>query len=162
MGYVPEVELLDDYLTVLEFLEFIAAIRDVPPGERKARIDHWIAFFDLGEKRRSLLIECSLGMRRKVTLAAAFLGRPDLLLLDEAMNGLDPESRIRLRDELKRQAREGVTILFSTHVIETVETLCDRVLMMAGGRIAGDLSAAEWRGEPGSLEGIFLRRLHGG
>ncbi len=159
LGYVPEEDLLDDYLTVREFLEFVAAIRRVPGPERNGRIAHWIDFFDLGDKRDTLLLECSHGMRRKVSLAASLLPRPELLLLDEAMNGLDPPSRIRLRDELRSYRAGGGTILFSSHVIETIAPLCDRVLILARGRLVGDLSSVEWSGPSasGTLEEIFLR-----
>jgi ABC-2 type transport system ATP-binding protein len=96
-------------------------------------------------------------MRRKVGLAAALLGRPRLLLLDEAMNGLDPESRARLKLELKAFCAGGGTVLFSTHVLETVETLCDRVLILVEGKLRRELAAGEWSAAgPGSLEGLFL------
>ena len=158
VGYVPENELLDDYLTVQEFLEFIAAIREIPAAERAADIDRWLTFFQLTDKRHALLIECSQGMRRKTSLAAAFLGRPRLLLLDEAMNGLDPESRAALKVELKSFCAGGGTVLFSTHVLETVEGLCDRVLILVRGRIARDLRPGDWAEGAGrkSLESHFL------
>jgi ABC-2 type transport system ATP-binding protein len=159
LGYVPEEDLLDDYLTVTEFLEFVAAVRNVPGPDRNSRISRWIDFFELGDKRRTLLRECSHGMRRKVSLAAALLAEPRLLLLDEAMNGIDTASRLRLRDELRKYRTDGGTILFSSHVIETVEPLCDRVLILSSGRLVADVAASEWR-EPdgsGSLEDIFLR-----
>lgn len=159
LGYVPEEDLLDDYLTVTEFLEFIGAVRGVPEPERGRRIRHWVEFFELGDKRGSLLLECSHGMRRKVSLAAALLAEPELLLLDEAMNGLDPASRARLRDELRSRREAGGTILFSSHVIETIEPLCDRVLILARGRLVRDVRAADWNpaGGKGSLEDLFLR-----
>lgn len=157
IGYVPENDLLDDYLTVAEFLDFVAAVRDVPAAERAIDIPRWLEFFELGPKRDALLLECSHGMRRKVGLAAALLGRPRLLLLDEAMNGLDPESRARLKLELKAFCAGGGTVLFSTHVLETVETLCDRVLILAEGKLLRELVAGEWSASgPGSLEGLFL------
>lgn len=157
IGYVPESDLLDDYLTVREFLEFVAAVRALPAAGRAVDIARWLEFFDLGPKRDALLLECSHGMRRKVGLAAALLGRPRLLLLDEAMNGLDPESRARLKQELKSFCAAGGTVLFSTHVLETVETLCDRVLILAGGRLTRQLEAKEWGAAgPGALEALFL------
>jgi ABC-2 type transport system ATP-binding protein len=161
LGYVPEEDLLDDYLTVTEFLDFISAVRGVAGGVRKTRISKWIDFFDLGEKRNALLVECSHGTRRKVSLAAALLAEPELLLLDEAMNGLDPLSRLRLRDELKSYRARGGTVLFSSHVIETIEPLCDRVLILVRGRVARDLEAAEWMGPNAaeSLESTFLRAM---
>lgn len=157
LAYVPENDLLDDYLTVRETLEFVAAVRGVPPAARGARIARWIEFFELGEKSRALVLECSQGMRRKVLLAAALLVEPRLLLLDEAMNGLDPVARVRLKDELRAFCGRGGTVLFSTHVIETVETLCDRVILLAAGSVRADLSAAEWRGGSVGLERLFFR-----
>jgi ABC-2 type transport system ATP-binding protein len=159
LGYVPEEQLLDDYLTVTEFLQFVAAVRGVPVPERSRRVSRWIEFFELGYKRGALLLECSHGMRQKVSLAAALLAEPRLLLLDEAINGLDTISRIRLRDELRKYSAGGGTVFFSTHVIESIEPLCDRVLILAGGRLVADVSAEEWSGPAasGSLEALFLR-----
>lgn len=156
LGYVPETDLLDDYLTVRESLEFVAAVREVPAADRAPRIARWIEFFDLAEKRDALILECSQGMRRKVSLAAALVPEPRLLLLDEAMNGLDPTVRVRLKDELRAFCGRGGTVLFSTHVIETVETLCDRVLLLSGGELRADLQAAEWHGGGVGLERLFF------
>ena len=131
----------------------------VPPDNpRRAAIDRWIEFFELAGKRDTLLIECSQGMRRKASLAAALLGNPRLLLLDESMNGLDPAARAALRQELRRFTSAGGTILFSTHVLETVDTLCDRVLVLVRGRLTRDLAAGDWTpGDgPNSLESLFI------
>ena len=158
VGYAPEADLLDDYLTVAEFLDFVGAIREIPAAARREAIDHWIEFFELTGKRDTLLIECSQGMRRKASLAAALLGDPRLLLLDESMNGLDPAARAALKHELRRFTSAGGTILFSTHVLETVDTLCDRVLVLVRGRLTRDLAAGEWTpGDgPNSLESLFI------
>jgi len=159
IGYVPESDLLDDYLTVREFLDFVAAIREVPAAERDADIERRLEFFELTDKRNALLIECSQGMRRKVSIAAALLGRPDFLLLDEAMNGLDPESRAALKQELASFCAAGGTVLFSTHVLETAEAVCDRALILVRGRIVRDLDAVSWGpgSGGGSLESQFLQ-----
>lgn len=156
IGYVPEEELLDDFLTVRQFLEFVAATRELPIAERKGDIDRWLADFRLADKADALLVECSHGMRRKTSMAAALLGRPRLLLLDEALNGLDPESRVVMRGVLRDFAAGGGTALFSTHVLETAETICDRALIIVQGRIARDLPSDTWRGAPGTLEAEFL------
>lgn len=156
LGYVPESDLLDDYLSVEETLAFVAAVRGVPAGERAARIARWLAFFELEPKRRALVLECSQGMRRKVSLAAALLVEPRLLLLDEAMNGLDPTTRVRLKDELRAFCARGGTVLFSTHVIETVESLCDRVVVLSDGVVQADLQAAAWRNGGVGLERLFF------
>ncbi|HEX7881032.1 MAG TPA: ABC transporter ATP-binding protein [Candidatus Eisenbacteria bacterium] len=156
IGYVPESELLDDFLTVRQFLEFVAAIRELPIAERRADIDRWLAAFRLTDKADALLVECSHGMRRKTSMAGALLGRPRLLLLDEALNGLDPESRVVMRGVLRDFAAGGGTALFSTHVLETAETICDRALIIVRGKIARDLPSDAWRGAPGTLEREFL------
>jgi ABC-2 type transport system ATP-binding protein len=156
IGYVPEEELLDDFLTVRQFLEFVAAIRELPMADRQRDIDRWLEAFRLTDKANALLVECSHGMRRKTSMAGALLGRPRLLLLDEALNGLDPESRVVMRGVLRDFAAGGGTALFSTHVLETAETICDRALIIVQGRIARDLPADAWRGAPGTLEAEFL------
>jgi ABC-2 type transport system ATP-binding protein len=98
-------------------------------------------------------------MRRKISLAAAFLGEPIILLLDEATNGLDPESSFRLKEYLRQFCNGGGTVLFSSHIIETVEHLCDRLVILHQGQVRREMQRHEWLGwrEKGtSLEQEFI------
>ncbi len=164
IGFVPETDVLFEYLTVREYLEFVAEARSVPQPARSDSIARWLDRFELAERADTLIITLSLGMRRKVSLIAALIGSPRLLVLDEPTNGLDPEIRFRFKETLVEFSRGGA-VLLSTHAIETVEFLCDRILIMDRGRILHDLRREEWtslRAAGSSLEEEFLRRIRAG
>ena len=98
-------------------------------------------------------------MRRKISLAGAFLGEPEILLLDEATNGLDPESSFRLKEYLREYCGRGGTVLFSSHMIETVEHLCDRIVILHRGQVLCKMQRKEWEGwraKETSLEQEFI------
>lgn len=148
IGFVPEEPSLWGYLTAREFLEFVVGVRG--GGDIDAALD----LAGLGEDCDRLIREYSQGMRRKTALAAALVSRPPLLLLDEALNGLDPPSAARVKAELRARCDDGATVLLSTHVLDTVEKVADRVVMMAAGRVIADVRVAEIG--PDGLEKMFL------
>ena len=149
-GYVPEQPALWDYLTAREFLGFVAEVRGA--GD----LDEALAVADLGEDADRLVREYSQGMRRRTALAAALLGHPPVLLLDEALNGLDPASTYRIREILRARAAAGTAVVLSTHVLEMVERVASRVLLLAHGRVEADVTGAEL--EPGVLERLLVPR----
>jgi len=151
IGYVPEEPALYDYLTAREFLEFIAAIREVDGVEEA------LAFTELAEDGERLIREYSQGMRRKTALAAAILAKPPVLILDEALNGLDPPSAVRVKERLRSLCDEGACVLLSTHVLDTAERLADRVIMISNGEIVADERLDREAGT--DLEALFLERM---
>jgi len=151
LGVVPEEPALYPYLTAREYLEFVATVREVDD------VGDALALSGLGADADRLIREYSQGMRRRTALAAAFLGHPSVLVLDEALNGLDPPSAARVKSALRAACDRGQTVVLSTHVIETVQVVADRVVMLAHGRIVADEQVAEL-GEQG-LEELFLERL---
>lgn len=151
LGYVPEDPRLYDYLTCREFLELVADLRG------HVGIDEALALAGLGEDADRLIREYSQGMRRRTALAAAVLGKPPVLVLDEAINGLDPPSANRVKSGLRALCDDGAAVLLSTHVLDTVERLADRVVMLAHGRVVAD-ERVETIGEEG-LERLFLERI---
>jgi ABC-2 type transport system ATP-binding protein len=162
IGYAPETPILYEYLTGREFLSFIAAAKQVPPSKRQQQIQHWLEFFDLAAKAGDLIKSYSHGMRRKISLAAAFLGEPEILLLDEATNGLDPESSFRLKGYLREYCGRGGTVLFSSHILETVEHLCDHIVILHRGQVRREMQRHEWQNlrEMGtSLEQEFIAMI---
>jgi ABC-2 type transport system ATP-binding protein len=159
IGYAPESPALYEYLTGVEFLRFIAAAKGVAPEQREPQIQRWLAFFDLTHKAGELIMGYSHGMRRKTGLAAAMLGEPEILLLDEATNGLDPESSFQFKKYLREFCGRGGTVLFSSHIIETVEHLCDRLIILHQGRVLREMQQREWqvlRQHDSSLEQEFI------
>lgn len=162
IGYAPEAPALYEYLTGAEFLKFIAGAKQVPPGDQHAEITKWLAFFKLENKAQELVINYSQGMRRKLSLCAAIIGKPKLLLLDEATNGLDPETSFYFKTWLQEYCAGGGTVLFSSHIIETIENLCDRIVILHQGQILKEMEHREWKikkqaGE--SLEQQFIQLI---
>lgn len=151
VGAVPEEPAVYDFLSAREFLEFVAAVRG--GGD----VEGALQMAALGADADRPVREYSQGMRRRTALAAALLTDPAVLLLDEALNGLDPPSAARVKAALRARVDAGRTVVLSTHVVETVERVADRVVLMARGRIVGDERAADL-GE-GGLEALFLERL---
>ncbi len=151
LGAVPEEPAVYPWLTAREFLEFVAEVRG--GGD----VGEALALAGLGGDAQRLIREYSQGMRRRTALAASLLGEPEVLVLDEALNGLDPPSAARVKGVLRAAVDAGRTVLLSTHVVETVEAVADRVVMLAHGRVVADEQAADL-GEHG-LEKLFLERL---
>lgn len=150
-GAVPEESALYPWLTAREFLEFVADVRG--RGDVAAALE----VADLGEDADRVIEGYSQGMKRRTALAAAVLGEPPVLILDEALNGLDPPSAARVKAMLRRAVDGGQTVLLSTHVVETLEAAADRVIMLAHGRLVEDVTTADL--EAGDLERLFLDRM---
>jgi ABC-2 type transport system ATP-binding protein len=141
IGLVPERESVYPFLTGREFVEANAKLQGLPsPAEAAQRA---IAEVDLAEAQHRAIGGYSKGMRQRVKVAAAFVHNPAILLLDEPFNGMDPRQRLHTMSFLRRLAEEGRTILFSSHILEEVERVADRVLVVIAGRLAasGDFRA---------------------
>lgn len=150
LGAVPEDPALFHHLSARELFEFLASVRG---GEVAYAVD----VADLGADVDRPIREYSQGMRRRAALAAALLGRPEVIVLDEALNGLDPPSSSRVKEILRREVDRGATVLLSTHVVETVAAVADRVIMLAHGRVVADEDVATIG--PAGLEALFLERI---
>jgi ABC-2 type transport system ATP-binding protein len=161
IGYVPETPQLYEFLTGIEYIDFVAEMYGVTPSDRKERISQFLQGMQLAGHENEMISGYSQGMKQKVALISALVHRPELLVLDEALNGLDPRSARLVKDLLRELAGEGVSILFSTHVLEIAQALCDRVAIVYQGRIMADGTVGELRqtaGLPGSsLEEVFLK-----
>lgn len=151
LGCVPEEPPLYEWLSAREMLEFVADVRG--GGDLGRAID----LADLGDDVDRPIREYSQGMRRRTALAAATLGAPKVLVLDEALNGLDPPSAARTKAWLRGWVDQGGTVVLSTHVLEVVQRVTDRVVMLARGRVIADERTADL-GDQG-LEALFLDRL---
>lgn len=159
LGYAAEDPVFHDELSAREYLAFVASVRALPPDEADARVAELSSSLDLAERLDEPVAGFSHGMRKKLSFVAAILHRPRVLLCDEALEGFDAPSALAAKQELRALAAGGTAVLFSSHVTETVERLCDRVVMLRNGRIAATLERAEW-GAPDDrvspLERIFL------
>jgi ABC-type multidrug transport system ATPase subunit len=151
LGYLPEELLLYDRLTGREYLELVAGLKESDPERIAGELD----FFELSHVSQKLVGAYSLGMRKKLGLAAAMIGSPDILVLDEPLNGLDVEMMRKLRLRIQTERDEGRALLVSSHVMSFVERVSDRVGMMRGGRLVAEGSPAELREQTGLRDEPF-------
>jgi ABC-2 type transport system ATP-binding protein len=157
IGYVPESAMLFDSLTGQEFLELCGRLHGVEEETLQARIKNILETFGLSSDRVMRLDGYSKGMRQKILIAAALLHNPDLILLDEPLSGLDVNAAILIKDLLAALAADGKTILYSSHVLDVVEKICDRVLIIHQGRLIADGTADGLKASTGqsTLEEVF-------
>jgi ABC-2 type transport system ATP-binding protein len=162
IGYVPEAAALFESLTGQEFLELCGRLHGVEEETLQTRIRELLETFSLSADRVSRLDSYSKGMRQKILIAAALLHNPDLILLDEPLSGLDVNAAILVKDLIAALASEGKAILYSSHVLDVVEKVCDRVLIIHEGRLIADASADALKAETreSTLEDVF-RKLTG-
>jgi ABC-2 type transport system ATP-binding protein len=141
----------------------VASVRGLDPAHAASRIAALGDALDLGARLDEPVHGFSHGMRKKLSFMAAVLHRPAVLLCDEALEGFDAPSALAAKSELRALAGSGSAILFSSHVTETVERLCDRVVLLHAGRVARELARSEWgAGDDlhSPLERLFLDTLH--
>src|SRR5436853_4719716 len=134
IGYLPEERGLYPRMRVLDVLVFLAEVKGVPRRDARTRALEWLDRLGLGDWRQRRVNELSKGMQQKVQFIATMLHDPDLVILDEPFSGLDPVNAQVLKDTVLELRRRGKTILFSTHIMEQAEKLCDELCIIARGR----------------------------
>jgi len=142
VGYLPESNPLYDEMLVVEYLEFVARLRGLSAEEARTGIRSAVEETDLGAVFYRPVGECSKGYRQRIGLAAAILHRPEILVLDEPTEGLDPNQRVEIRRLVGDLGRER-TVLLSTHVMQEVEATCSRLVILRGGRLAAEGTVEE-------------------
>ena len=161
VGYVPESPRLYEFLTGIEYLDFIGDIYGMQTEEKKNRITEYLKALQLEGREGDMINGYSEGMKQKVALISAFLHRPKLLILDEPLNALDPRSARIVKDFLHKLKIQGITTIMSTHVLEIAQAVCDRVGIMYQGRLLalGNMNELRQMSKlPDSgLEDIFLK-----
>jgi ABC-2 type transport system ATP-binding protein len=162
IGVVPDEAMLFDHLTGVEFVEFVGRMYRLPIDVARARSRELIQLFELDPRSRKLIGEYSKGMRKRVAMAAALIHRPNLFLMDEPFEGVDAVGARLMKEILIDQVRQGATIFLTSHVLEVVERLCDRVAIINEGRLVAEGSMAELRSGSETLEDIFVRLVGAG
>ena len=159
LGYVPEEAHLYPHLSGREYLQLTGRLRGLPRRVLEPKMDELLRLVGLWEDRHTALAGYSKGMRQKVLLLAALLHDPELLILDEPFSGLDVNTALVLRSLLKSLAARGKMILYSSHVLEAVEKLCNTVLILRKGQVVAHDSVARLRDllAAPSLEGVFAQ-----
>jgi len=157
LGYVPEEPHLYPFLTGREYLELVGRLRELEPASLSAKITALVELFGLGSAADRNIASYSKGMKQKVLIIAALVHDPDLVILDEPDSGLDVTAAIVLRHLIRGLAAQGKAVLYSSHVMDSVEKLCSRVLVLHKGRVVADDSVERLRGlrAGGSLEDVF-------
>ena len=157
LGVCPQEDTLDTELSVRENLLVYGRYFGLGRRQVAARTDELLDFFQLGERRNDKVDNLSGGMKRRLTIARSLVNDPDLLLLDEPTTGLDPQARHLLWDKLFRLKQRGVTLVLTTHYMDEAEQLCDRLVVMDGGRIVAEGSPLELIREHSTREVAELR-----
>ena len=159
IGVLPEDLNLYERLTAPEFLLFAAQMYGLPRAEAQRRVEALLHLMELDDVGSKLIVDFSMGMKKKTALAGAMIHEPRVLFLDEPFNGIDPLSARNIRDVLKQRTDQGATVFFSSHVLDVVERLCTRVAIIAQGRLVGEGTLEELRAQThdSSLEEIFVR-----
>jgi ABC-2 type transport system ATP-binding protein len=157
IGYVPEEPHLYPHLSGREYLQLAGRLRGIPRTILESKIDEFLRLFSLWEDRHCSVSAYSKGMRQKILLSAALLHNPDLLILDEPLSGLDVTTALVLRDLMAGLAARGRMILYSSHVLDVLEKVCARVLILCKGRVVAHDTIEHLREsmQESSLEGIF-------
>lgn len=163
IGVLPEDLNLYERLTASEFLLFAAQMYGLPPPEARRRTGALLDVMELADTNNKLIVDFSMGMKKKIALAGAMIHEPRVLFLDEPFNGIDALSSRKIRDVLQSMTLQGTTVFFSSHVLEVVEKLCTRVAIIARGRIVGEGTLDDLRAgtRDRTLEDIFVHLVTG-
>lgn len=159
IGYVPETGAVFESLTGWEYLQLVSALYHIPEDEATERIERFGQFFDLSNStlQDKQLSAYSKGMRQKVVITSALLHNPKIVFLDEPLNGLDANAALSLKTVITSLAREGKTIVYCSHILDVVERICERVVIIHQGEIVADGTVGELLEQTGekSLEQVF-------
>ena len=165
LAYIPEKSYLYDKLTAWEYLTFIGGLYNLDKDTFRKKASEYLEIFGLSEWKDGIIGNFSLGMKQRLLLTSSFMRTPEILILDEPHNGLDPKGVRLLKDILFRSRDEGMTILLSTHIIALAEQICDKIAIINKGSVAAqgtneDLKHYAKSGDK-TLEDIFLRLTSG-
>lgn len=158
IGYVPDSPVIYEKLTGREYAEFMADIYGVSIEERKERIEKLSQLFKLNDDMDRRILSYSHGMKQKILIIGALIANPKLWILDEPMTGLDPQSAFDLKNLMRAHCKEGNAVFFSSHVLDVVEKLCDRVGIIDHGKLITvcDMNELKAKRQDLSLESLFL------
>lgn len=158
VGFIPEVPILYESLTPVEYFDFIASMRKLDKNIVFGRVHELATAFELNEYLNDFIGSLSFGTKQKIAIIGTLLHNPKVIIMDEVMNGLDPKSARILRDLIKSFSTQKKTVIFSTHILEIVENICDRVTILKVGNVVAEGNVKELRNlVSGSLESLFFK-----
>ena len=145
LGFVLDMALYFEWMSVKDYLRFVGTMYELAPEETDRRVEELLEFFDLADKRESPIGTLSTGMKKKVSLAAAIIHGPKLVVLDEPLEGIDAVAASSIKETLTLMASKGATILITSHVLDTVEKLCTELAVIHQGKILLQCKTSEIR-----------------
>jgi ABC-2 type transport system ATP-binding protein len=161
VGYVPESPRLYEFLSGTEYLDFVADVHGLDANTKHERVSEFLKALDLEGRENELINGYSQGMKQKLAIIAGLLHRPQLLVLDEPLNSLDPRTARIVKELVHKLRDDGIPTIFSTHVLDIADAICDRVVIMSSGRVLEEGATKDLKakaGVPGSsLEELFLK-----
>lgn len=162
IGYVPDNHAVYEKLKGIEYLNFMADIYGINKEDREKNIGNYLKIFNMEDAANSLIKSYSHGMKQKICVIGALIHNPKLWILDEPLTGLDPQSAFMLKEHMREHCKQGNTVFFSSHVLEVVEKICDRVAIIDKGRLVavGTIEQLKSRAD-NSLEKYFLELTSG-
>lgn len=159
IGFAPEDADPPEYLTTREYLKYISVLRIKDASLRAREVEESLQFFELDPKKT--IRNCSKGQKRRVLIAQAMIGSPDLLILDEPLNGLDPMFMIKLREKLVHYRASGKSILYSSHILSEIEKSCTDLVILHKGKLCYTEKVAKAVADFGSVENAFTTKVGG-
>jgi len=160
IGYVPDNHAVFERLTGREYVNHMANLYDVPMNIAMERCEKYLEIFKLQHAFDKQIKSYSHGMKQKITVIAALVHNPRLWILDEPLTGLDPQSCYQLKQAMRKHAEEGNTVFFSSHILDVVENLCDRVCIIKKGELQGVYDLKEMKKKKESLEELFMSVIY--
>ena len=159
LGYIPEEPFLYPFLSGREYLELVGRLRELPQKLLGEKIDGFLRLFNLSGAGDQSIASYSKGMRQKIVISAALIHDPDVIIFDEPETGLDVATTMMLRHLVRTLAARGKAIMYSSHILEVVEKVCDRIMVLHKGQVVADDSIERVRAmaSSGSLEGVFAQ-----
>ncbi|HBB44947.1 MAG TPA: 3-dehydroquinate dehydratase [Clostridiales bacterium] len=159
IGYVPDNHAVFERLTGREYVNHIANLYNVPTEQMEKISDYYVKLFRLENAFDNPIKSYSHGMKQKISVIAALVHNPKLWILDEPLTGLDPQSAYQLKSAMRKHADEGNTVFFSSHILDVVENLCDRVCIIKKGQLQGIYDIHELKEKNQSLEELFMKTI---
>jgi len=159
LGYIPEEPFLYSFLSGREYLELVGRLRELPQKLLDEKIDGFLRLFNLSGAGDQSIASYSKGMRQKIVISAALIHDPDVIIFDEPETGLDVATTLMLRHLVRTLASRGKAIMYSSHILEVVEKVCDRIMVLHKGQVVADDSIERLRSmvASSSLEGVFAQ-----
>lgn len=161
IGYMPENNTPLEFVNALEYLDFLTGIYGIARPKRKEKIEDMLKIFNLFNERKKLIRDYSKGMKQKLLFIGAVIHNPALLILDEPFTGIEPQTAIMMRDLIHKLRDEGTAVIFSSHILEIVEKLADRVILINEGTVVGEGIVKELMSS-GGLEEFFKSLTNSG